>query len=66
MKELEGVSRAAVDPAAKSVRVVCDPGKVGPDKIKAAIQDAGYRVAGWEIGAGFKITRCLCRVIYFN
>jgi Heavy-metal-associated domain. len=45
LQELEGVSWAAADLAAQNVRIVYDPGKVETVKIKAAIRDAGYRVA---------------------
>lgn len=44
LKGLSGVSEADVDLNAKNVRVVYDPGKVDPNKLKASIEDAGYQV----------------------
>ncbi len=44
LKNLPGVSSAAVDLSAGSVRVTYDPGEVNREKIARAIDQAGYRV----------------------
>ncbi|MGV8174168.1 MAG: heavy-metal-associated domain-containing protein [Methanothrix sp.] len=44
LQSQEGVSSARVDLAEKKAYVEYDSGKLGPDDLKKAIQEAGYKV----------------------
>ncbi|CAN5664536.1 heavy-metal-associated domain-containing protein [soil metagenome] len=45
LNEVSGVEKANADPDSKVVEVAYDGDRVGEDKIKAAIEDAGYTIA---------------------
>lgn len=45
LNEVSGVEKASADPDSKVVEVAYDEDQVGEDKIKAAIEDAGYTIA---------------------
>ncbi len=45
LNEISGVEEASADPDSKVVEVAYDEDQVGEDKIKAAIEDAGYTIA---------------------
>lgn len=44
LQQLEGVTAAEVDLAAKTAHVTYDPGKVSLEAMKKAVKDAGYTV----------------------
>lgn len=46
LRPVAGVRRAEVDVPARSVTVEWEPDAVGRDRLVAAIEDAGYSVAG--------------------
>ena len=45
LNELSGVEKANADPDSQVVEVEYDEDQVGEDKVKAAIEDAGYTIA---------------------
>jgi Cu+-exporting ATPase len=49
LKRLPGVSEAAVNLAAKTVRVIYDPSAVALDDLKQAVADTGYAVVDAEV-----------------
>lgn len=44
LNEISGIEKANADPDSKVVQVEYDEDQVGEDRIKAAIEDAGYTV----------------------
>lgn len=45
LNELSGVEKATADPDTQVVEVAYDENQIGEDKVKAAIEDAGYTIA---------------------
>lgn len=45
VRELPGIARVDVDLAGKTVTVTYDPAATGADRIRLAIEEAGYDVA---------------------
>lgn len=45
LNEVSGVEKANADPDSKLVEVEYDEGQASEDKVKGAIEDAGYTVA---------------------
>lgn len=58
IKELPGVKEAAVNLATEKARVVYDPALVNPERIKSAVQEAGYDLAIDQITIGIKGMVC--------
>ncbi len=56
LKRTPGVLEAAVNPATDEAVVKFDPGVATEEALKAAIRDAGYRVAGSAVEASAEVT----------
>jgi Cu+-exporting ATPase len=50
--EVEGVSSAAVNLAAESASVSCDPGRIDEEELRRAVHDAGYELESSEATPG--------------